>query len=366
MNKKIVQYFIFICTIILSSKLHAQDDWQAPSDASSTFITIGVHGYPPSVSNTDHGEFGIDVSPYEGGSLSAGTTFKVWDRDLRNNVFAYTLSSNPNVLSETYVQEIGDFNNGSRRIGYTHPQCHISLSKCEWVYRQVIGADEKFGEYFFDILTSPLLTYINLLISPEYISLKLNDPQLSDAIGKITYKDQNGNYLTYDEDGDGNPDFSITDISTLARALYDAAWECPNTIRFVTHSMGGMFVLRYLAEEEPVGEWYYEDAYNDFSVRSADNEVDYVPGYYRRYQDYTGVEFFKDFELPTKNYDYLITNIQELMAANDGHTKIAEVEITSSDRGTIRNALYPVFKFGFLIFPVLWNLSSYPEGGAYA
>lgn len=134
MRKIIVTIIVILASIVsIIPSVFAQEDWQQPSDASSNFIAIGVHGYPPVGSS--HGDFGIFLSDFESG----GNYFTTYSNDTRDNVFAYQLSEHPEVLSETYVQEIGDFNNGSRRLGYLHPQCHISLAKCEWVYRRVLG-----------------------------------------------------------------------------------------------------------------------------------------------------------------------------------------------------------------------------------
>lgn len=341
MKKSIVIITVMIILLVyIVPSLFAQEDWQQPSDASSSFIAIGVHGYPPEPNATNHGDFGIVLN---------GVYFTTYSTDVQDNVFAYTLSRHPGVLSETYVQEIGDFNNGSRRLRYVHPQCHISLAKCEWVYRRILGASANFNNNRLTAyLISESLTYRNLLISPEYIEKKCE----SDLSTIITDLDLTNSPVTYDLNGDGIVDTETEKIDTpkrLAEALYLAAWECPNTIRFFTHSMGGMFVLRYLAEEAPAT-WSYQDVDDDFFSGKSDNKIDYVPGYYKRNLDYSyDVDYQQD--MNTGYHTDIIPTIQVIFNGNVvtpenpvKHATVGQQIVTSDNETTIKNALYEVFK----------------------
>ena len=158
---------IFLCLFVgISLQLNAQEGWPQV-DGVSNFIAIGVHGYPAKAVDT-HGGF------------ENASTFSIPETygEEKANIFAYDLSEHSKVNSETYVQEVGDFNNGSRRLNYEHPQCHISLAKSEWIYRH--------SEYLIDNCINPVylnkniinllksdLRFIDLFVSWEHIKTKI-------------------------------------------------------------------------------------------------------------------------------------------------------------------------------------------------
>ena len=110
MKKLSVNLLIVLCLFVnISLQLNAQEGWPKV-DGVSNFIAIGVHGYPATVGEA-HGNF------------ENAKTFDIPDAygEETANIFAYSLSEHSKVNSETYVQEIGDFNNGSRRLNYEHP-----------------------------------------------------------------------------------------------------------------------------------------------------------------------------------------------------------------------------------------------------
>ena len=93
---------IFLCLFVgISLQLNAQEGWPQV-DGVSNFIAIGVHGYP-TTEGEEHGDF-----DYASGTFNIPEAYGAE----ANNIFAYNLSSSSKVNSETYVQEIEDFNNG--------------------------------------------------------------------------------------------------------------------------------------------------------------------------------------------------------------------------------------------------------------
>lgn len=219
------------------------------NDPGDNYLVIGVHGYPPK-----------DEAP--GDFESASGYFSIPEYG-RNYIFAYQLSKAFQHGSEDYVKEIANFNDGSYRLGYPNPQCHISLAKCEWVYRKLFCGPEYGSQYPDDKINNKIiegllksnLRFIDLFVSVNHIYQKLPvEIKLSDDT-KIPL-----------------------DRNALSNQLYEIAakYDCPNMIRFITHSMGGMFILRYLtAPETEAGfySWYREYTWEEFKSDIQDKTV---------------------------------------------------------------------------------------------
>ena len=319
MIKKIL---LFLSLLILANNFVIANEIPESkiNEFNDNFITIYLHGYWSKLAyeSTTEPEVFNDIFRVRGLEEVEGkkkdyyfnkTTKSLMEQGYRN-IFAYSFTNgwdknankingqSPKYMSDVLVREIGDFNYGSQvmkneREYNMYKQCLIGVAKTEWVFSKYIKEnnlsdflwpdwnerDKLSTEYYEEIILS-FGSFFSLL-SAEYIKKRLEKFNLG---GKSYYE-----ILC--------PDGSKT-IDEVADELWRLAWQCPNRINFVVHSMGGMHLFRYLN-----GKTDGEEMYGYNTERSSTGESLYK--YYQNYtkakyenekQYYNDPNFFRSFE----------------------------------------------------------------------
>ena len=278
--------------------------------AESQFITIFCHGFDNYIHDDPKDSvYGLTDSTFDESVANAD------DENQRNCMF-YLFSNMCDHGSDDFIREIGDFSTGSLILREKQRQCFISLAKCEWVYRNCPKLQECFGQdfwwlesgtpkeisetkdYSFQKMMDVLLTN-----GPRYTDFFIANPRTGDftylagllKAGLSAYASVRGLTLFDDK--------AYIEIAKECYQLatgdyFDAAFmnrecirgrKCPATIRFVTHSMGGMMVSKYVSEPESM----YEGVNG---VGKGEH------GLYQRYLEYTDAEIEADWKKPTSDY----------------------------------------------------------------
>jgi|GEM_PF-5374222 len=304
MMKSIYVKLIIIFIVNLTVTLFMNSSEKQVMYNANTYIGIGIHGYPATgfenPGNFERAGAGYNNLP---GCLYEGT-FVIPDY-ARNNVFAYKMSQSRHDNNLTYINEIGNFNNGSTRLNnidpdgnyntnikMDNPQCFISLAKLDWIYRKFFYESEyadmipdEDKEIIIMVLLRNDIRFYDLYVSKAYLSDKINN------LKPIINYDEEGNIPTYKIDDENGEKIDVPqqwDISgsvkeLLSDNLFDVVqrYDVPNTLKIFTHSMGGMFTLRYLTapESERLYEFYRDYTFSKFKSDIRDENLDYYPVY---------------------------------------------------------------------------------------
>lgn len=335
----IVVFLLFSVFLGKQALLFAQNVDSISLENDTQFLTIFIHGLDQDID-----------TPLTTFYYSSGTFLKTLKErnefyPIQTNLFHYRFSDNATHDSNDYIRELGDYNSGTQFItDIAKQQCFISLAKCEWVYRNSLILKAKlndnsfwmdskkndhkgdriyqedamkallqFGPRFTDFFISDNTVQLTDTERFKYIISKLNRTEISGILpfsesewvqfAKECYELATGNYLPVAN----NPADVQFQLASRGR-------KCPSDIRFVTHSMGSMFISRYVSEAE-----------NLFT------ETNGKHGFYQRNQDYTTAKFQYDFEAMKNRLD--ISGIKTALRISD-----------DADNTKLKNALEPILR----------------------
>jgi hypothetical protein len=274
----VVTLMCLITFISLTPIANAQE-----TTADDMFITLFIPGYNDS--KTDGMDPNAAIEPQN----PYNVMFKSWqtliDEDWRN-VSSYAFSygdskADYSAMSDIILEELGDFNSGLQYFinptdmkappddpppaaSASSRQPMLTMAKTEWVYRKLKGV-------FPDLIDENFILRKYLLLGPRFrdflVAKDMDSDGVADDFSYIEQKFIETGFIALPTDE--------TEKKAFLKAVYDAANACPDTFRFVVHSMGGEFTLRYLTEDES----------SPF-------------GFYKRYRNYTREKFDAEAVLP--------------------------------------------------------------------
>jgi hypothetical protein len=304
--------FVFLGILSVFSSLLFSQEKSVFLENDTEFITIILHGLDRMTQKEDNPSL-YEPENYE----PLGERSREYGI---NNIFHYNFANMSKYDSNDFIKEIGDFNNGSqiiRELNDGNEQPFLSLARNEWIYRhspalrKVLGYDQ-YGKdpWWFDDLDNNRKMETLLTMGPRFVDFLLVQTVVDEsgkkvpqdsafeiimnklrntitgntqdllAVAKEFYQLASGNY--YDEDAK----YKNTEGRMVTFGEYMGYAKCPSTFRFITHSMGGMMISRFISE--PESEFSYTKDLNGTITGSAEH------GFYQRNLDYTRAKFQED------------------------------------------------------------------------